>query len=105
MFELTAAYIVAQFMGCIFFGLALTTFILAIRTLCVLPFSSFSRARWALFAVCIATTLIGTISVSQMLRHMLNAFVYYAGTGGASAELTEIKDPMNILHVMILFPL
>jgi hypothetical protein len=101
MFELAAAHSVAKFMGCMCFGLALMTSLLVIRALCIVPFSSFSHACWALLVICIATTLIGAISVAQMLRHMLNTFVYYSNSGGVTAEPYDIKDPTNILHVFI----
>lgn len=101
MLPIAAAYLVAQFIGCILFGLSVATFALAIQSLCDGPFSKLTKVRWALLGVCTAMFVIGAVSVGQMLRHVLNAFVFYDGPGGAAAELNNTRDPMNIVHVSL----
>lgn len=104
MFAITAGYLVAQFLGCIGFGLSLATCYLATKSLFKTPVAAFTGARWGLFAVSTLMTVIGAIAVGEMLQHVLNAFVYYQGEGGATAELFDIKDPVNLIHVSVFVP-
>jgi hypothetical protein len=101
MLALTSAYLVAQFLGCIGFGLSLATCYLATKSLFKTPVAAFTGARWGLFAVSTLMTVIGAIAVGEMLQHVLNAFVYYQGEGGAIAELVDITDPVNLIHVSV----
>jgi hypothetical protein len=99
MFAITAAYIVSLALCCIFFGLSLATFILCIRTLCAIPFRSFTRARWALLTVASLMLAVGATAIGQQLRRNLNAFVYFENGTQATQELNDPKDPMNHIHV------
>jgi hypothetical protein len=96
--SLAAAHIATQSAACLLFALALASCACAVRTLCAVRFSAFTRAHWTLLAVCIATTLVGALSAVHTLRHMLSALVRYAGSGGALAALDNMEDPMNILN-------
>jgi hypothetical protein len=95
----TAAYIVGLAVQCTFFGLALATFVLCIHSLTRVPFSAFTRSRWALFAVSIAMIAVGALSVGQAIAHNLEAFVYYKGGTAAMEELNLDQDPAIWIHV------
>jgi hypothetical protein len=100
-FTATASYIVSLSVSCTFFGISCTTFILCIRSLCDVPFRTFTRVRWMLFAVCCGMLVISGVSIGQQMRHNLNAFVYYEGGGHAAEELNNPRDPTNYIHVRI----
>jgi hypothetical protein len=99
MFQLTAAHIIALSVSCIFFGLAFATFVLCIKSLCSIPFRSFTRVRTALLFVSCATIVIGALSIAQALRRVLRAFVYINGGTTPVEELNDPQDLSNWIHV------
>jgi hypothetical protein len=98
-FTVPAAYIVALPVQCVFFGLALATFILCVRALCAIPIKDFTRTRWALLAVSIATIIVGAISIGQAIAHNLFAFVYYKDGLAAFEALNINHYPAVWIHV------
>jgi hypothetical protein len=98
-FSVPAAYIVALPVQCVFFGLALATFLLCVRALCAIPTRDFTRTRWALLAVSIATIVVGAVSIGQAIAHNLFAFVYYKGGGHAMEALDINQYPAVWIHV------
>jgi hypothetical protein len=99
MFTITAAYIISLALCCVLFGLSIATYVLCIRALCSTPFRSFTRARWALLTVASLMLAVGAMAIGQQLRRNLNAFVYFENGTQATKELSDMKDPMNHIHV------
>jgi hypothetical protein len=101
MLSLCEAYLAGLVSTSILYGISVATYYACVRVL----FLSGSRekpvslVRCAHFGVATGMSIVATVGVGQMLRYVLNAFVYYEGEGGAEMGLSNIRDPMNIVHV------
>jgi hypothetical protein len=104
MLSLSEAYLAGLVSTSILYGISVTTYYVCVRAL--FPGGSgrkpLTLVRCILFAVATGMWLDATVGVGQMLRHMLNAFIYYEGEGGADMGLSDIRDPMNIVHVRMI---
>jgi hypothetical protein len=102
MMDLTVAFLVALPVSCIFYGLALATFILCLKCL-VTPAQLFTRMRWCFLVFSSAMIVVATIFIGQAMQHNLNAFIYYTDPGGVFVELNNPEDPMNLIHVKFFY--
>ncbi|KAI0060403.1 hypothetical protein BV25DRAFT_1827890 [Artomyces pyxidatus] len=93
-----AAIIIALFMESVFYGLYLVTFGICMR---VLLFKKSATARRpTLIAVALLLFIIATMNIAFSLRHVLDAFVWYKGPGGAEAQLYDISNPVNAMKTV-----
>ncbi|KAH8088915.1 hypothetical protein BXZ70DRAFT_899246 [Cristinia sonorae] len=96
-FPIDIAQIVALFLESIFYGIYLVTFGLCLY---ILLFSAHTRHRHRLLnpflLIAIAMFTIATLDVALLLRHILDAFIYYKGPGGAQAEFADISYWVNV---------
>jgi hypothetical protein len=99
---ISEAYLAGLTSTSICFGLACATYFALFNAFvgdAVTRGRPWTTPRIIIFVVATGMWLIAGIGVGQMLRHMLNAFIYYTGEGGSDAGLSDIRDPMNIVHV------
>ncbi|KAH7882652.1 hypothetical protein F5I97DRAFT_1816635 [Phlebopus sp. FC_14] len=98
-FPVTTAQIVGLFMECILYGVYLVTLVQCLRALLWSDAeSSFKRkANWPMLTVALLMGLFATLDVAFGLRHNLDAFVYYTGPGGATAEFANISYWVNVM--------
>jgi hypothetical protein len=99
---LPEAYLAGLTSTCILYGISVATYYACSRALFATATNrrKLTTLRWIMFAVATGMWVDATVGVGQMLQHMLNAFVHYKGEGGAEAGLSDIRDPMNIVHAL-----
>lgn len=98
-FSIGPAQIVALFMTCIFYGMLLVTTGLCLNILLL------KKARTTLsHHIALAATLcmlaIASNDAALGLVHVLDAFAYYAGPGGAEAELSHVSSWINVVKLV-----
>ncbi|KAF9263823.1 hypothetical protein L218DRAFT_944281 [Marasmius fiardii PR-910] len=105
-FEITAAQIVALFMECILYGIYLVSFGYCLQAILVEKaytpsgFRFKSNINWTILVFALLLGLVATIDVAFGLRHILDAFVYYKGPGGAAEELQNISYWVNVMKTV-----
>lgn len=53
--------------------------------------------KWNMVLVALAMFVLATLDVAFGLRHNLDAFVYYTGSGGAIAEFSLVSNWVNVM--------
>ncbi|KIP04646.1 hypothetical protein PHLGIDRAFT_129367 [Phlebiopsis gigantea 11061_1 CR5-6] len=84
------AQILALFMETLFYGLYLVSFGVCMYTMFIVGRST-TRQRVFNFAIAILLFTFATLDVALLLRHVLDAFIWYHGPGGATEELGDIS--------------
>ena len=99
-FPVAEAQIVALFMEAVAYGIYLVTLGLCARAL-AWGRAGERRARfnWPLVAVALAMFVFATLDVAFGLRHVLDAFIFYHGSGGPDAEFEDISYWVNVMKV------
>ncbi|KAI0049447.1 hypothetical protein FA95DRAFT_1604415 [Auriscalpium vulgare] len=93
-----AIMLIALFIESVFYGLYLVTFGISIR---VLAFTkSFCQRRICLLTVVLLLFVVATLNIAFSLRHVLDAFVWYTGPGGARAQLYDISNRVNAIKTV-----
>jgi hypothetical protein len=95
---ISEAYLAGLCSTSICYGISCATY-LALVTRFVGTGRRWTLQRIILFAVATGMWVDATVGVGQMLRHMLNAFIDYKGPGGSDMGFSDIRDPMNYVHV------
>ncbi|KAH8105362.1 hypothetical protein BXZ70DRAFT_1043500 [Cristinia sonorae] len=104
-FPIDVAQIVALFLESVFYGIYLVTFGLCVN---VLLFSEHTRPggdrKYRLlspfFIVALLLFIIATLDEALLLRHVLDAFIWYKGAGGAKAEFADISYWVNVMKTV-----
>ena len=98
-FPVDEAEIVAMFAGCVSYGIYLVTFGMCIHALFWGPTGRKERYNWSLVAVAAGMFIFATLDIAFALRHNLDAFIFYQGPGGPTAEFEDISDWVNVMKV------
>ena len=98
-FPVDEAQLVTLFMQCIAYGIYLVTLGLCIRALFWGSTGKKDRYNWPLIVVAGFMFVFATLDVAFGLRHNLDAFIFYKGTGGANAEFEDISYWVNVMKV------
>lgn len=98
-FPIDEAALVAFFIESTTWGIQLVTFILCVWTLVQTNRVSMPRHINPLLLYATALIVIGTLDISFSLYHVLRAFVYYKGQGGADLVFQELSDYVTVLRV------
>lgn len=98
-FPVGEAQIIALFMEAVAYGIYLVTLGLCARALLWRRAGTRERCNWPLIAVALAMLTFTTLDVSFGLKHVLDAFVFYHGSGGADAEFENISYWVNVMKV------
>lgn len=53
--------------------------------------------KWNMILVALAMFVFASLDVAFGLRHNLDAFVYYTGSGGATAEFSLVSSWVNVM--------
>ncbi|KAH8105363.1 hypothetical protein BXZ70DRAFT_520696 [Cristinia sonorae] len=104
-FPIDVAQIVALFLESVFYGIYLVTFGLCVN---VLLFSKHTRPGGRrkhrflspFFLVALLLFIIATLDEALLLRHVLDAFVWYKGPGGAKEEFADISYWVNVMKTV-----
>jgi len=94
-FPLDEAEIISLFVESIFYGVYLISFGECMRVL----FSGAgvqSGINRAMLVVAISMAIFGTLDLALALRHVLDAFIWYRGSGGAIAEFENISSWIQV---------
>ena len=103
-FPITAAQLIGSYCQTLTFGIYLVT---CCFCACTLLFTSgpqerlrkLHEIRWLMLSVAVLFFVVSVYDDIIGLIHNLKAFVWYDGPGGASHELTNIHDWINISRV------
>jgi len=100
-FPVTEAQIVALFMESVFYGIYLVSLFYCMRALL---WSQVNRKmkndiNWPMLVVTLLLATFATLDVAFGLRHVLDAFIFYKGPGGAATELEDISYWVNVMKV------
>ncbi|THG98149.1 hypothetical protein EW026_g4000 [Hermanssonia centrifuga] len=103
-FPITVAQIVALFMESIFYGIYLVTLGHCLKALLCKKdkfiFKSRREIKWIMVIVAFLMATFATLDVAFGLRHNLDAFIYYTGPGGATAEFGNITYWVNVMKTV-----
>ena len=80
-------------------GLYLVSFGMALYSLLMSGKSSASQRNYLLVVVLLLFTF-ATLDVAFLLRHVLVAFIYYKGPGGAIGELSDISYWVSVMKTV-----
>lgn len=104
-FPIDEAQLVALFMESVAYGVYLVTLGQCLR---ILLWGSASRdgglslkrnINWPMLIVALLLATFATLDVAFGLRHVLDAFIYYKGPGGAKAEFANISYWIQVMKV------
>jgi hypothetical protein len=106
-FPITEAQLVSIFAEAVFYGISVATFFESLRALVgsTSTIRASSLTRRVFMVITTLMFLVSSTDIALLLRHILNAFVYYRGAGGATEKFRQIDDPMNIARVSQLYSL
>ncbi|KAM5545449.1 hypothetical protein V8D89_000487 [Ganoderma adspersum] len=98
-FPIDVAQIVALFLESLFYGLYLVSFGMCMYTM--LTSSQPRRGQRSMFlVVALLLFVFATLDVALLLRHVLDAFIWYQGPGGALAEFSDISYWVNVMKTV-----
>ncbi|RPD71692.1 hypothetical protein L226DRAFT_547169 [Lentinus tigrinus ALCF2SS1-7] len=100
-FPIDTAQLVALYMQCIFYGAVLITVGYGLRVLLWSrdgQFKGRTHINWIMVGVTMAMFTIATMEMAFGLIHVLQAFIYYTGPGGAKGELSDISNWVNVMR-------
>lgn len=98
-FPVTEAQLVALFMEAVTYGIYLVT---VTRCAYVLFFDRQGLKRtinWPMVVVMVLMAVFATLDVALGLRHNLDAFIFYHGSGGPAGEFDNISYWVNVMKV------
>ncbi|EJF60321.1 hypothetical protein DICSQDRAFT_171278 [Dichomitus squalens LYAD-421 SS1] len=98
-FPIDVAQIVALFLESMFYGLYLVSFGMCMYTM-LLKSRSRHRQRTVFLVVALLLFIFATLDVALLLRHVLDAFVWYHGPGGAIGEFSDISYWVNAMKTV-----
>jgi hypothetical protein len=99
-FPVDEAQLIKVFMEAVAYGVYLVTVGMCVRALF---WENIGRRRerlnWPLIVVAALMCTFATMDVSFGLRHNLDAFIFYKGSGGPNAEFEDISYWVNVMIV------
>ncbi|TFY51508.1 hypothetical protein EVG20_g10969 [Dentipellis fragilis] len=98
-FPIDEAQIVALFLESLFYGTYLVTFGMCMYSLIQRSKNDGFR-HWPLFVVAILLFTFATLDVAFLVRHVLDAFIWYRGPGGAKGEFADISYWVNVMKTV-----
>ncbi|EPQ51376.1 hypothetical protein GLOTRDRAFT_49061 [Gloeophyllum trabeum ATCC 11539] len=98
-FSIGPAQIVALFMTCIFYGILLVTTGHCLNVLLLKKTGKTGAHRLAL-VVTIYMFAVASNDTALCLVHVLDAFAYYTGPGGAEGELSHVSSWINVVKLV-----
>ncbi|KAM5545852.1 hypothetical protein V8D89_000890 [Ganoderma adspersum] len=98
-FPIDVAQIVALFLESLFYGLYLVSFGMCMWTMLVKSRSRQGQ-RNVFLIVALLLFVFATLDVALLLRHVLDAFVWYHGPGGAIGEFSDISYWVNAMKTV-----
>ncbi|KIP07596.1 hypothetical protein PHLGIDRAFT_35367 [Phlebiopsis gigantea 11061_1 CR5-6] len=100
-FPIDVAQLVALFMESLFFGIYLVSFGMCIYVMLIKSHSRRLTCQRVIFLiVAIALFTFAALDVALLLRHVLDAFIWYHGPGGAIAEFSNISYWVNAMKTV-----
>lgn len=93
------AQIVALFMEAVAYGIYLVTLGMCLHALFLGNTGRKERYNWPLIVVALTMFLFATFDVAFGLRHNLDAFIFYKGSGGPTEEFKDISYWVNVMKV------
>jgi hypothetical protein len=90
MVQVDTARLIALFVGCILYGILLTTFVSCLRSLLFSASQKFQlksrhEIKWPILAVTIMMFFVSTFSAAVSMKNVIDGFISYTGPGGALA--------------------
>jgi len=79
-------------------GVHLATFVVCVWALLHRSKGNKRPINWPMLLVAIALFVVGSLDIALNLYHVLEAFVFYTGSGGPTAELDTISNWVNVLR-------
>ncbi|KAM5540141.1 hypothetical protein V8D89_006281 [Ganoderma adspersum] len=98
-FPIDVAQLVALFLESIFYGIYLVSFGMCMYLMLVKARSR-RRKRNVFLVVALLFFVFATLDVALLLRHVLHAFIWYHGPGGAIAEFSDISYWLNAMKIV-----
>lgn len=98
-FPIDTAQLVALFLESLFYGIYIVTFGMCIQALLFTGRAHASR-RYYLLIVALLLFTFATLDVAFLLRHVLDAFIWYKGPGGPKEEFADISYWVNAMKSM-----
>lgn len=98
-FPFAEAQIVSLFVQSVIYGIHATTFAIYMWTWTHRSKGSRKSINWPMLSVAVALFAIGTIDLAFNLYHIIVAFIYYTGPGGATGEFEHISNWANVIRV------
>ena len=98
-FPVDEAQMISLFAETVVYGIYLVTLGMCIRALF---WGNHGRKRcynWPLIIVAASMFLFATFDITFGLRHNLDAFIFYKGSGGANGEFEHISYWVNVMKV------
>ncbi|KAM5540140.1 hypothetical protein V8D89_006280 [Ganoderma adspersum] len=95
-FPVDVAQLVALFLESIFYGIYLVSFGMCMYLMLVNPRSRQGK-RIVFLLVALLLFVFATLDVSIQLRHVLHAFIWYSGPGGAIGEFSDLSYWLNAM--------
>ncbi|PIL34431.1 hypothetical protein GSI_03206 [Ganoderma sinense ZZ0214-1] len=96
-FPVDVAQLVALFMESILYGIFLVSFGMCMYVMLVKTRSRRQGKRIVFFIVALLLFVFATLDVSIQLRHVLYAFIWYRGPGGAIGEFSDLSYWLNAM--------
>jgi hypothetical protein len=100
-FPVTEAQLVSLFTEAVFYGISVATFGECLRALVGNghTFRASSLARRVFLVVTVIMFIVSTADIGLLLRHILDAFIFFKGAGGATEKFGQINNPINVARV------
>jgi hypothetical protein len=102
-FPVAEAQLVALFMEAVTYGMYTVTLAICVRALFWDRQGLKHNINWPMVAVTVLMAAFSTLDVALGLKHNLEAFIFYAGPGGAAAEFDDISYWVNVMKVRLHF--
>lgn len=98
-YPIDEAELVSLFMGSASYGVYLVTLGMCIRCLFWGRFGRKERYNWPLVIVAASMFVFTTLDVSFALKHCIDAFISYKGSGGPNAVFEDVSSYVNVIRV------
>ncbi|KAH8092475.1 hypothetical protein BXZ70DRAFT_455547 [Cristinia sonorae] len=106
-FPIDVAQLLALPLKSIFYGLHIVTLCLCVQVLLFSPhrhnIKRRSRFLSPFFLVTLIMFALGTFDLALAIQHVMDAFVWYNGPGGAKGEFANISYWVNVMQTVIYF--
>ncbi|KAI0346626.1 hypothetical protein BDW22DRAFT_1323122 [Trametopsis cervina] len=87
-------------MESVVYGVYLVTLFATARALLWDPMGERKKVHWPMFIVMCSMAVFSTLDVALGMRHILDAFIFYTGPGGADEEFADISYWVNVMKTV-----